>query len=69
MIEKLKLIELLFELFPDFYLYFRYVDLCRLYHVNKTMKKNMGLYIKKFCLVEHCNYSEIQPLLLYYIKK
>ena len=63
------MLDLLFELFPDFYLYFRYVDLYRLYHVNKTMKKKMGLYIKKFCFVENCNYSEIQPLLLYYIKK
>jgi len=63
------MLEVLFDLFPDFYLYFRYIDLSRLYFVNKTMKKKIGLSIKKFCLVEHCNYSEIQPLLLHYIKK
>ena len=64
-------LSLIFEIVPEIQDFFCYTDCCKLYLVDKNIQFILKTFIrnmkKNYYMVEHCNYSDVHPLLLHYI--
>jgi len=59
----------IFDIYPDFYSFFNYRDIVILYNVSIKLRAKMKIIITmlkaKFYNCDYCNFSEVNPLLVY----
>jgi hypothetical protein len=59
----------IFDIYPDFHSFFNYRDIVILYNVSIKLRAKMKIIITmlkaKFYNCDYCNFSEVNPLLVY----
>jgi len=63
------MLYVILEIYPDFYHFFYYRDIAILHNVSKNLRSKMKKIIQmlkaKYYNCDYCNFSDVNPLLIY----